>query len=110
MDFIRHTNRNPLDMVYEFLASKKTDQGKLSLSCSPSDSGGSTYAASYENSESDKVGKGYVIKAECEGDIGSQGKEKCCSTPWSNICNKDDDHDCFQDFMVCDGGKVFFIA
>ena len=115
VDFIRHTNKNPLDMVHEFLASKKTADGKLSLSCSPSDSGGSVYSASYENLESDKVRKGYVVKKECTGNDGNRGdvarkeNEMCCSTPWSNICDKNDENDCFQDFFVCDGGKVILL-
>ena len=99
-------------MVHEFLASKKEGDGKLSLSCSPSDSGGSVYSASYENLESNKVGKGYVVKKACSsndgnrGDVAGQENEMCCSTPWSDICNKNDENDCFQDFFVCDGGKV----
>ena len=112
VDFIRHTNRNPLDMVNEFLESKKAGQGKLSLSCSPSNSGGSVYSATYESSENDKVGKGYVVKKECtqdsRGDVGQGGNEMCCASPWSNICNKNDVQDCFGDFFVCDGGKVRF--
>ena len=115
VDFIRHTNKNPLDMVYEFLASKKTGQGKLSLSCSPSDSGSSVYSASYEDSTSKNVGKGYVVKNGCaqggesRGDVLQQANELCCSTPWSNTCNEHDEQDCYRDFFVCDGGKVSLV-
>merc|ERR1712223_1352018 len=88
---------------------KKAADGKLSLSCSPSDSGGSLYSATYENTENDKVGKGYVVKKECaqesRGDAAQGGNEMCCASPWSNICNKNDQQDCFRDFFVCDGGK-----
>ena len=113
VDFIRHTNKNPLEMVNEFLESKKAADGKLSLSCSPSDSGGSVYSATYENTENDKVGKGYVVKKECtqesRGDAVQGGNEMCCASPWSNICNKNDQQDCFRDFFVCDGGKVIIL-
>ena len=112
VDFIRHTNKNPLDLVNEFLASKKDGEGRLSLSCSPSNSGGSSYAASYESTISDKVGKGYIVKSACtlgnegRGDVSRAENEMCCSTPWSGTCNKNDEQECFQDFFVCDGGKV----
>ena len=110
VDFIRHTNKNPLELVNEFLESKKAGEGKLSLSCSPSDSGGSVYSATYESTENAKVGKGYVIKKDCaqgsRGDVEQDGNQMCCASPWSNICNKNDQEDCFRDFFVCDGGKV----
>ena len=114
VDFIRHTNKNPLDMVNEFLASKKTGNGGLSLSCSPSDSSGSSvYSASYEPTTEDKVGKGFVVKKRCApsssspGDVAKQESERCCSTPWADVCSNNEDSDCFQDFFTCDGGKVF---
>ena len=99
-------------MVYEFLASKKSGQGELSLSCSPTNTEGSVYSASYKESKSNNIGKGYVVKNGCSADddirgyVDQQGSETCCSTPWSNTCNKNDESDCFQDFLVCDAGKV----
>ena len=76
VQFIRHANTLPIQMVRDFVTNKKEedceDDGKV-----------------------DNKGQGFVSKC-------YTGKQ-CCPTPWLTEC--DNEEVCYTDYFTCDGGR-----
>lgn len=105
VDFVRHSNRSPLNVVRDFLDTKKTTRR-----------GGGGSPASCDGAPSPAVGMGYVVRPPCA----ASGNSLCCSTPWlgnplTRNCSSGEPRSkpeeslpadqCYEDFVECDGGK-----